>query len=460
VSSSGPTYTKPILVVDDDKALLETIKEFLNHGGYQVLPRDNPASVVEDVRERGIEIVISDIQMPGINGLDLLDRLKEVDPSIVVIAMTAYGSEKIAVEIMKRGAYDYLSKPFCMDEFLVVVGKATEHIDLIRRNQALTEQVLQNRPVDEMVGESPRMVQIKELIRRVGASDVTVLITGESGTGKELVAQSVVNHSTRAGGPFVKINCAALPENLLESELFGHEKGSFTGAHARQIGKFEMASGGTVFLDEIGDMSFSTQTKLLRVLQERCFERVGGKGIIRVDLRVLAATNKDLQTEIRKGNFRDDLYYRLNVIEIRVPPLRERKEDIPLLLDHFLDECGRKYGKPRRRITGSSLLKLCNYHWPGNIRQLKNYMERVTVLELDSDLDRDIDSMTGGGGASTPQQKVEVVLESLRDAEFRYIQHVLELTKGNRTQAAQILKIDAKTLRAKLKKSSDQGAEN
>jgi DNA-binding NtrC family response regulator len=448
------------MVVDDDRAILETIREFLEHDGYQVISRFDPTRVVDEVREKGIEVVISDIKMPGLGGVELLDRLKEIDPCIVFVVMTAYGTEKLAVDVMKKGAFDYLSKPFAMDEFLCAIRKAVTHIGLVRQNQALVHQVLQSRQLEEMVGQSRQMGTLRDLVRRVASSDVTVLITGESGTGKELVAQSIVNHSPRSAGPFVKINCAALPESLLESELFGHEKGSFTGAHQRQIGKFELASGGTIFLDEIGDMSPSTQTKLLRVIQERCVERLGGKGPIQVDVRLIAATNKDLLAEIGRGTFRDDLYYRLNVIEIRVPSLRDRREDIPLLLDHFLDVFARRYGKARPPISSAGLVKLSNYSWPGNIRELRNYVERLTVLELDGDLERDVETLTSSTGtsAAADPSRQEVVLESLLDAELRHIHRVLAATQGNRAQAAQILKIDAKTLRAKLKREAEPRA--
>jgi DNA-binding NtrC family response regulator len=450
------SYSKPILVVDDDQGILNTIQEFLAHAGYLAVTRVTPTRVVEEVREKGIEIVVSDVNMPGMDGLQLLMRLKEIDPNIAVIVMTAYGSEKVAVDAMKKGAYDYLSKPFEMDELLLAVSKAVERAELVRQNQVLTEQVRQHEPVDEMVGESRQMVLIRDLIRRVAASNVTVLVSGESGTGKELVAQAIVRHSGRAKRPFVKINCAALPESLLESELFGHEKGSFTGAFTRQVGKFELAHGGTLFLDEIGDMSLKMQTKLLRVLQEQSFERIGGKETIRVDVRVLAATNKDLLDEIRKGTFRDDLYYRLNVIEIKVSPLRDRPEDVPLLVDRFLETFCTKYGKPRPRISPASLLRLCAYHWPGNIRQIKNYMERIAVLELGDELDRDIESLTSGGARLSRDEPPDAALDSLEEAERRHITRVLTAMKGNRTQAAQILKIDPKTLRAKLRKPTEE----
>jgi DNA-binding NtrC family response regulator len=455
--SNTRAYTKPILVVDDDVAILETIQEFLTSAGYTTLTRSQPIRVVDEVREKGIEVVISDVSMPGMDGIELLTRLREVDPKIAVIMMTAYGSEKLAVEALKRGAYDYLSKPFEMDEFLIAVGKAVERTELYRQNEVLAEQVRQHEPVDEMVGESREVQLIRDMVRRVAPSNVTVLITGESGTGKELVAQAIVRHSPRAKKPFVKINCAALPEALLESELFGHEKGSFTGAFTRQTGKFELADGGTIFLDEIGEMSMKMQTKLLRVLQEHSFERVGGKENIKVDVRLIAATNRDLLEEIRRGNFRDDLYYRLNVIEIKVLPLRDRREDIPLLVDRFLELFAQKYGKGRPKLSPNSLLKLCNFGWPGNIRQIKNYMERIAVLELGAELDRDIDSLTGTAVKEAPAEAASPVLESLDEAERRHIQRVLNATKGNRAQAAQILKIDPKTLRAKLKKYDGPG---
>jgi len=334
---------------------------------------------------------------------------------------------------------------------------------LVRQNATLADQVRRLTPSVTMIGSSESLSRIRDVVRRVAASDVTLLITGESGTGKELVADDLIKSSNRTAKPFVKINCAALPETLLESELFGHERGAFTGAVSRQIGKFEMADGGSLFLDEVGEMSMTTQTKLLRIIQEKTFQRLGGHENIQVDVRLIAATNKDLLKEIRAGNFREDLYYRLNVIEVELPPLRERADDIPPLLEHFVRYFAEKHGKEPAKISSGAKRKLSQFSWPGNIRQLKNYVERITLLDLGKDLDADVNVLVGNSGVG---KSVNAGLDfggrfdhivSLDEAEALYIRRVLEETKGNRTHAAQILKIDPKTLRAKLKKAKSVG---
>ncbi len=446
-------YSKPILLLDDELLFLETLQAAMQSRGLSVITANHPQQALERIRAEEVEIVVSDYQMQGMNGLELLKRIQEETPETLMILMTAFGSERVAVEAMKNGAFDYLSKPFEMEELAIILEKAITQLSLVDENRRLKKQLSQYVVSPDMMGNSLHIEKIKEIIRRIAPSDVTVLITGESGTGKELVAQAIFQQGTRSDKPFVKINCTALPETLLESELFGHERGSFTGAYRRQIGKFELAHEGTVFLDEIGDISPATQTKLLRVIQEHSFERIGGKETLNVDVRLVAATNRNLQDEIRKGTFREDLYYRLNVIEVYLPPLRERREDIPLLIERFLESFAHKYQKEKLALPKEVLAQVMAYNWPGNIRQLKNWVERVVVLGLEE---------TAGGLAtdfmSLPQPTSEQPalpegsLCSLEEAEGYYIRRVLEATGGNKLRAARILKIDPKTLRTKIRR--------
>ncbi|MBI3892865.1 MAG: sigma-54-dependent Fis family transcriptional regulator [Candidatus Wallbacteria bacterium] len=454
-----PAYQKPVLLVDDDALFLETLEAALQVRGFHVIVENGPAHALERIRADSVEIVVSDMSMPGMNGLELLGKIREQFPEVLMILMTAFGTEKIAVTAMKQGAFDYLSKPFEMDELGLILERAAEKLSLVSENRRLSEELRQYVDQPQMAGNSLHIERIREIVRRIAPSDVTVLITGESGTGKELVAQALFQQSHRHASPFVKINCTALPETLLESELFGHERGSFTGAYKRQIGKFEMANTGTVFLDEIGDISLATQTKLLRVIQEQTFERIGGKETLQVDVRLVAATNRNLQEEIRKGNFREDLYYRLNVIEVYLPPLRERREDIPLLIDRFLDDFTRKYKKPKLSLPKETLAHAMSYGWPGNIRQLKNWVERMVVLGFDEKGDAfepDFMSLPQASGQQPALQ--EGALVSLEEAEGQYIKRVLDATGGNKLRAARILRIDPKTLRTKLRKLT--GAED
>lgn len=368
------------MVVDDDEGIRETLEAVLSEEGYQVAATGTGRGALELAREREFHLVLLDLRMPDMSGLEILPRMRSELPRAPIIIMTAYGTIKTAVEAVKQGAYDFVSKPFDLDEMRITIEKALAHERLKMENERLRTMLEDELVFQEIVGRSSKMRAVFELIRKVMNHDVTVLIVGESGTGKELVARAIHYNSPRRAGPFLKLNCAALPDALLESELFGYEKGAFTGAQVRKPGRFELADGGTLFLDEIGNMSPSMQVKLLRVLQEKEFERVGGKGTVKVDVRILAATNSNLRSEVAKGTFREDLYYRLNVVQIHVPPLRERKEDIPLLVQHFIKEFNVSLGKEFAGVSPQAMNHLTRYDWPGNVRELKNAIEAAMLL--------------------------------------------------------------------------------
>jgi two-component system NtrC family response regulator len=440
-----------VLAVDDEPAQLELVAGFLRKRGFEVLEAPDGTAALARVRAEPVDLILTDQKMPGLSGLALLEAARRVDPEVAVIVMTAYGTIEDAVAAIKHGATDYLTKPLNLDELLHRIERAREGRRLLRENRELREALRERHRMEGIVGESGRMQEVLSLVRRVATSDATVLIRGESGTGKELIAKAIHYASRRASGPLVRINCAALPEPLLESELFGHEKGAFTGAHAMRQGRFEAAHGGSLFLDEIGDLPPHLQVKLLRALQEREIERVGSNRPIAVDVRLLAATHRDLEALMRSGRFRDDLYYRINVITISIPPLRDRREDIPPLLDHFLTRFADANGKPIRGLTREARDALLRYDYPGNVRELENLMERAVVLTRDDVIGLgDLPLGVEAGGPETPDGgSLPAAVEGL---ERRMLRDALALAGGVQTRAAETLGISERVLRYKLRK--------
>jgi len=392
-----------VLVVDDEKALVLALKGLLTKEGYEVETAGGGEEGLHKIETGSFHLMITDLSMDGLNGMQLLERARQLDPDLAVIMMTAYGSEKIAVQAMKLGAADYLPKPFDNEELRVVVRKVIESALLRRDHRRLLEQVQSEFGFGQIIGRSPAMLRVFETIEKIADTDVTVLIRGASGSGKELVANALHYRSPRRAKPMIKMNCAALSRELVESELFGHEKGAFTGAIARREGKFEAADRGTLFLDEVGDMPLETQAKLLRAVQEKEFERVGGNQPIRVDVRLIAATNQDLETAVREGRFREDLYYRLRVIELVIPPLSERREDIPLLVDHFLKEAARRFRRDLKPLTGDALRACVAHEWKGNVRELRSAVEQALLLASGPEIAAaDLFAPAAGGGPSAP----------------------------------------------------------
>jgi len=369
-----------VLVVDDEPNYLIVLSELLKDEGFEVITAQKGEDGFKVVQDTDLDLVITDMRMPGMDGLELLKAVKSYNKHLPVIMITAFGEVEKAVVAMKAGAYNYLAKPFNNEELLLNIRKAIEHYSLLRENLRLRDEARVRYGFASIVGKNEKMQEIYHLIEKVAPTSASVLITGESGTGKELVARAIHINSPRENAPFVSVNCAALPETLLESELFGHERGAFTGATAMRKGRFELADTGTLFLDEIGDIPLPLQAKLLRVLQERSFERVGGSRPIRVDVRIVTATNKELKDEVDKGHFREDLYYRLNVLHIHLPPLRERSDDIPMLTNHFINKFAEMLNKPNLRISGDALRYLVNLSWDGNVRELENTIERAAIL--------------------------------------------------------------------------------
>jgi len=454
-----------ILVIDDEASIRQSLTGVLKDEGYRVALAASGSEGLEALRAEKPDVVLLDIWMPQMDGLETLKLLKNEFPDQSVIMMSGHGNIETAVKATKLGAF--IEKPLSLERLLVILQNASSVQDLARENQALRKQIHKNR---SLVGESAALKQIQELIRRVAPTTGSVLITGENGTGKELVAHSVHAMSPRYNKPFIEVNCAAIPEELIESELFGHEKGAFTGATQLRRGKFDLAHGGTLFLDEIGDMSLKTQAKILRILQEQKFERVGGSQTISVDVRIVAATNKDLKTEIARGQFREDLYYRLNVVPFVVPPLRDRKEDVPLLAQHFLKEFSLSHGKAHRTLTPEALDVLKSYFWPGNVRELKNLTERVVILTSESEALHPItaadllshlkdealtarvvedDDEVLGGGVNDSQSK------NLKDArqefEKEFIIKTLKAHDWNISKTAQVLGVERSHLHRKIK---------
>lgn len=366
-----------ILIIDDEKAICNTLKEILSYEKYEVDIANDGAEGIKKAETGNYDLVLSDIKMPKMDGIEVLQKLQEMNPDLPVVMISGHGTIETAVDALKKGAYDYISKPPDLNRLLVTVRNALDRSSLITETKTLKRKIFKTR---EMVGDSPAIAQIKEIIEKVAPTEARVLVTGSNGTGKELVARWIHEKSNRSAGPMVEVNCAAIPSELIESELFGHEKGAFTSAIKQRIGKFEQASGGTLFLDEIGDMSLSAQSKVLRALQENKITRVGGEKEISVSPRVVAATNRDLKVEIEKGNFREDLYHRLSVILIHVPSLNDRKDDIPTLANYFVNEICQDYGMPVKAFSAEALKELQKINWTGNIRELRNVVERLVIL--------------------------------------------------------------------------------
>ncbi|WP_296693596.1 sigma-54-dependent transcriptional regulator [Treponema sp. UBA7567] len=437
-----------LLVIDDEKNIREGLAADFEMDGYDVKIAANGDEGLEFLSKGDIDLVITDLRMPGTSGEDVLKKVTREMPGIPVIVLTGHGSIDAAVSAMQNGAYDFLTKPLNLEHLELVVKRALKGRELSLQHQELLSEV-KSKSSDNMVGKSPSLQKVNNLINKVADSKISILITGESGVGKEVVADAIQQKSSRRDKPFIKVHCAALSESLLESELFGHEKGAFTGAETLHKGKFELADGGTIFLDEIGEINPGVQVKLLRVLQEKKFERVGGEKTIEVDVRVISATNKKLEDEVKQKHFREDLYFRLKGIEITVPPLRERKDDIPLLLNNFLSKYNKENNKNIKGFSNSAKNILFNYDWPGNVRELQHCVESAVVMasgdEIQAeDLTIQLENKKNSSGILVPYGI------SLEDAEKMIILENLELNNGNKTKTADILKIGRKTLHRKL----------
>jgi len=445
-----------ILVVDDEESMREFLSIMLHREGYRAEAVNDGAQALARIKEKTFDLIITDIQMPRVDGFELLKQVMKVQPETVVVMVTAFSTTEQAVEAMKQGAYDYITKPFKNDEIRLIVKNALERKALRQENLALKKELGKRESFDLLIGKSKAMQRVYDLIEKIAPSRVNVLLTGESGTGKEVVARAIHHRSERAEGPFVPINCGAIPENLLESELFGHEKGSFTGAIHRKEGLFEIANGGTLFLDEIGELPQMMQVKLLRVLQDQLFRRVGGTRDVQADVRLICATNRNLETAVVEGAFREDLFYRINVIRLELPPLRDRLEDIPLLVQHFTR--GGHDGK-EIEITEGALRKLLDYHWPGNIRELENVVERCLVLGGGEHITED--SLPGqfvgqtvhglGGSVEVPDTGLDLD-NYLAGIEREILLKALDKTGGVRKKAAELLGISFRSIRYRLAK--------
>ncbi|MBU1154948.1 MAG: sigma-54 dependent transcriptional regulator [Proteobacteria bacterium] len=440
-----------ILIVDDEKNYLVVLQALLADNGYEMLTAQNGPQALALAAEEEPDLVITDMRMPQMSGLDLIQRLKARFNEMPIIVMTAYGTVENAVEAMKSGATDYISKPFENTELLLTVQKALKMRRLLFQNRLLKEEL---KGYGEIIGDSKAMRQVYGLIDKVAATRATVLLTGESGTGKELIARAIHTRSPRAEEPFVAVNCMALTETLLESELFGHEKGAFTGATSRRKGRFEMAHGGTLFLDEVGEMSLSLQVKLLRVLQERTFERVGGNQQLSVDVRIVAATNRDLTQAVESGDFREDLFYRLNVVRIDVPPLSQRREDLPVLVAHFVKKYATEVGRPAPQVDKQAMELIYSHSWPGNVRELENAIERAVILAGDSITPGDLplEIRPDQEAAATELPRDLSLNDALEDLERRMIIRALNEAGGVASHAAEALGLTKSNLAYKLKK--------
>jgi two-component system response regulator HydG len=449
VRPDPPPDAITVLVVDDERSNIESLEKIFQREGMRVLSAPDARHALELVRTHRVQVVLTDLMMPGTTGLELLRAIRQVAPDVEVVLMTAYGSVETAVSAMREGAYDFVEKPLKRVSIVKSVRKAAEKQRLVAENQSLRDEIkrLARR---EIVGSSPALRRVIDVATQAAPSQATVLVLGESGTGKELLARYIHERSARARGPFVAVNCAAIPETILESELFGHEKGAFTGATGRKEGRFAKASGGTLFLDEIGELAWSVQVKLLRVLQDGEYEPLGGN-THKADVRIVAATNRDLVAEVSAGRFREDLYYRLNVIAITAPPLRARREDIPLLVDHFLGLYCAKNGRPRLHPTRGALDRMSEYAWPGNVRELENVIERAVVLSRDETLgEADLPDHVVTSAPTAPTQLAFEIGTPLDEIEVRVIRDTLRHTRGDKSVAAQLLGISTRTIYRKL----------
>ena len=447
------TQKNTVLVVDDDDTHRTMLKTLVGGWGYNVAEADDGSTAIEKVQERPFDLILMDVRMLKVSGIEALERIKAINPAIPITIMTAYSSVETAIDALKKGAYDYLTKPLDFDKLRLTIERAMEHVRLKEENRILRENLGKHFDMQNIIGRSPAMLSLLETVAHVASSEATVMIAGESGTGKELIAGVIHYNSPRKDGPLVKINCAAITETLLESELFGHEKGAFTGADRRKEGRFYQANKGSIFLDEVSEMPLSMQVKLLRVLQERELTRVGGEKVIPVDVRVIAATNKDLDELKNEGAFREDLYYRLNVVRLEIPPLRERRDDIPLLARHFLGMFADKNNKEIKGFTPGAMDLLIRYDWPGNVRELMNAVERGVVLARTEYLDDKDFAMI-----QTPLQEPGDTASyldhdmPLEEVEKAAILRMLESVDGNKSETARRLGITRKTLHKKLKK--------
>src|SRR5438874_5225332 len=449
-----------LLIADDDPGLRQSLERTLTREGYRVILASDGNAALERLQAGGVDLVLTDLKMPGLSGIELLRAVKAIASEVDVILLTAFGTVEEAVKAMKEGAYDFLTKPFQRAQLLRLIRQALERRDLIQQNRALQQRLDDLLQQGAVIGSSPAFRRMMTLLEQVAGSSATVLVQGESGTGKELVARAIHTRSVRSRGPFVAVNCAALPETLLESELFGYEKGAFTGAAGRKEGRFELADGGTLFLDEVSDLSAVTQPKILRVLQEGEFERLGGTKTLRVDVRIVAATNQGLAQMVREKRFREDLYYRLNVITMTVPPLRERSEDIRVLAQHFLRVYAAKNGRELEGFTGEAIERLEAYAWPGNVRELENLIERSVVLARKDRIEaEDLPDEIVGVKRPPRDAILELIGTPLGEIEQRLLDETLRITGGNKTQAAKLLGIDVRTVARKLERRDDDVVE-
>ncbi|HIS14776.1 MAG TPA: sigma-54-dependent Fis family transcriptional regulator [Candidatus Ornithospirochaeta stercorigallinarum] len=443
-----------ILITDDEANIVSGLKYAFEDEGFSVLTAGNGLEAWHEINTNSVDLVITDLRMPEMDGYELIKKISASYPTLPVIVLTGHGTIETAVETMRDGAIDFFTKPVDLDKLILVVKKSIKNSQLQEQNKKLTEEINKLRSqqrYSKIIGKSGKLSEMMQIINQVASTKASVLITGESGTGKELVADAIVSLSDRKDKPFIKVHCASLSESLLESELFGHEKGAFTGATAQKRGRFELADGGTIFLDEIGEINPSTQVKILRVLQEREFERVGGEKTIKVDVRVIAATNRNLLEEVKKGAFREDLYYRLNVVHIEVPPLRERKEDIELLALNFLDQFNKEDGRKIEGISSQARKALLSYDWPGNIRELKNSIESSVVLARGNIIQ--LEDLPAQITSQVAENKSSITIDlpvTMEEAERKIILSTIEYCAGNKSRASELLEIGRKTLHRKL----------